>query len=97
MWSWIILGAGITALLAAGIMTWSFWQDPAPAPVKRVTLNLYSDYDPQTPGGYRMVVSPSGQDLVYLGLDKGVGRIYHRRLDQTETRALVLCNIDYFG
>ena len=87
-WSWIILGAGITALLASGVITWSFWQDPAPAPVKRLTLNLPSDYDPRTPGGYRMVVSPSGQDLVYLGWDKGVGRIYHRRLDQTETRAL---------
>ena len=76
------------ALLAAGVITWSFWQHPTPAPVKRFTLSVTSNYDPVAEGGARMVISPNGQDFVYLGVVRGEQRIYHRRLDQTETRAL---------
>ena len=74
-WSWIILGAGITALLAGGVIAWSFWQHPTPAPVKRLTLSLPSDYDPVTEGGARIAISPSGPDFVYLGVERGEQKI----------------------
>ena len=86
--AWVPWLITVSALLVAGSLGfWTLRQELPPGVIKHVTLNLPSDYDPQTPG-VRLAASPVGQDLVYLGVERGVRRIYHRRLDQRETRAI---------
>ena len=67
-------------VIAPSFLPRSLGQASSPPSVRRLTLS------PALAGN--MVLSPDGKDLLYIGLEGKYRRIYHRRLDRTETTAL---------
>ena len=87
--AWVPWLIAVAALLVAGsVGFWTLWQKPSPGAIKRLSLTLPSNFDRLAKIPWRIAASPTGQDVVYLGSERGVRRIYHRRLDQRETRAI---------
>ena len=76
-----------TAAVVAALAAFAFWESPPDAPaLKRFSLSLAGEVGTEASG---MVLSPDGNDLVYLGKRPGHQReIHHRPMDQLDTQPL---------
>jgi len=85
VWLWMAL----TGLLAAALVA-SLWTDPPPdPPLRRLNVSLGGEVNLPLGRGPAAILSPDGARLAYISTTKaGAPRLYSRRLDQAEARAL---------
>src|SRR5207244_2734614 len=85
VWPWMALAGVLAAVLAVAVWPTS----PPGQPLRRFESVLGSDVNLDFAGGPAAVLSPDGERLAYVSTGKGEARrLYTRRLDQAESRAI---------